>query len=269
MHFKRLATAIVAIPLLYLYVTKLPAIFFLKILLLLSILAQLEFHKMYKCKKIISVLGIFCGILILGIPIIMYYMSNTVGYFMNHHFTVLVLSFLLITTTRLFILKDPTNGLIDVSPALIGVLYIPNLLYAQWLLRLQGVEWILFLYATVWMSDTFAYYIGKNFGKRKLYESVSPKKTIEGAIASLFGGAVAAFLVSLWILKDIDVSILLCFGFIIGIVTIIGDLVESLFKRDANIKDSGSLIPGHGGFLDRIDSALFAGVILYWMVGVL
>lgn len=267
MHLNRLITAIIAIPLLYLYVTKLPAIFFLFILLIVGAIAQLEFHRMYKCRGIFSFLGLFCGALILGTPLITYFDGRY--NFLNHQFPILLFSFLLITTARLFLIKDPANSLKDISPTLIGLLYIPNLLYVQWLLRLKGVEWILFLYACVWMSDTLAYYIGKNFGKRKLYVSVSPNKTVEGAVGSIIGGILAGLLMGLLVVKNVNIYILSGFGLIIGIVTIIGDLVESIFKRDANIKDSGTIIPGHGGFLDRIDSALFAGVILYWLVLIL
>ncbi len=268
MHLNRLITAIIAIPLLYLYVTKLPPIFFLLILIVVSALAQIELHKMYRCRGMLSFLAIICGVLILGYPFWDYLNGGSYD-LSTHHFPILVFSFMLISTARLFLIKEPSNSLRDISPALIGLLYIPNLLYAQWLLRLKGVDWILFLYACVWMSDTLAYYIGKNFGKRKLYVSVSPNKTIEGAIGSLIGGMLAGLLMGLLVLKDVNIYILSLFGLIIGAVSIVGDLVESMFKRDANIKDSGSLIPGHGGVLDRIDSALFAGVVLYWLVLIL
>lgn len=265
MHLNRIITAIIAIPLLYLYVTKLPPIFFLLILIVVGAIAQIEFYKMYQSRRIFSFLGVVCGILILGHPLFVYIEGGSYN-FTNLHFAILVFSFMLISTARLFLFKDPSNSLKDISPALIGLIYIPNLLFMQWLLRLQGVEWILFLYAAVWMSDTLAYYIGKNFGKRRLYVTVSPNKTVEGALGSLIGGLLAGILMGLLVLNNVNIYVLAAFGLIIGAVSIVGDLVESLFKRDADIKDSGSLIPGHGGFLDRIDSALFAGVVLYWLV---
>lgn len=265
MHLNRIITAIIAIPLLYLYVTKLPPPFFLLILIVVGAIAQIEFYKMYRTRRVFSFLGVICGILILGHPFFVNFQGSTYNS-LNLHIGILVFSFILISTARLFLIKDPSNSLKDISPALIGLLYIPNLLFMQWLLRLEGVEWILFLYAAVWMSDTLAYYIGKNFGKRRLYASVSPNKTIEGAIGSLLGGTLAGLLMGLLVLKNVNIYTLSSFGLIIGAVSIVGDLVESIFKRDANIKDSGSLIPGHGGFLDRIDSALFAGVVLYWLV---
>lgn len=265
MHLNRIITAIIAIPLLYLYVTKLPPLFFLLILVVVGAIAQIEFYKMYQTRRIFSFLGVLCGILILGHPLFVYIEGGSYN-FSNLHFAILVFSFMLISTARLFLFKEPSDSLKDISAALIGLLYIPNLLFMQWLLRLEGVEWILFLYAAVWMSDTLAYYIGRNFGKRRLYVTVSPNKTVEGALGSLIGGLFAGLLMGLLVLNNVNIYLLAAFGLIIGAVSIVGDLVESLFKRDADIKDSGSLIPGHGGFLDRIDSALFAGVVLYWLV---
>lgn len=265
MHFKRIVTAIIAIPLLYLYVTKLPPSYFLLILIIVGAIAQTEFNKMYQTKPIFSFLAVLCGILILGHPLLF----ESTNYFPTLHLNICVFSIMLISTFRLFVIKDPSNSLRDISAPIVGLLYIPNLLFVQWLLRLKGIEWILFLYAAVWMSDTFAYYIGKNLGKKRLYTSVSPNKTVEGAVGSVIGGILAGLIMGLIIFENVNIYIIMLFGLIIGVVSIIGDLVESLFKRDANIKDSGSLIPGHGGFLDRVDSALFAGVVLYWLVLIL
>jgi len=114
----------------------------------------------------------------------------------------------------------------------------------------------------IWSNDTFAYLVGKNFGKRKLFEKVSPKKTIEGFIGGLIFGVISALVIafttsSLSILHWIVLSI------IISIFGTIGDLVASKFKREANIKDSSNLIPGHGGFLDRLDSLIFVSSFVY------
>ena len=111
----------------------------------------------------------------------------------------------------------------------------------------------------MWVSDSVAYYAGKGLGKRKLYTAVSPHKTIAGAVGSVAGGALCALLLSYAFIP-------LLIGIIIGVTTIIGDLVESMLKRDAGIKDSGVLIPGHGGILDKIDGVLFGGPILYFLL---
>jgi len=133
-------------------------------------------------------------------------------------------------------------------------------------IREIGPEWVIFLYASVWSSDTFAYYIGKGIGKRKLYREVSPHKTVAGAAGSLIGGILSVFILKAILLPLLTVSAALIIGVMIGIISIIGDLIESMFKRDAGVKDSSTLIPGHGGILDKIDGALFAGPVLYWIL---
>jgi phosphatidate cytidylyltransferase len=120
----------------------------------------------------------------------------------------------------------------------------------------------------VWSADTFAYYAGTLIGGKKLYVEVSPKKTLAGAGGSIFGGIAGAIIVKTTILPTFKTLPAFLIGFIIGIVSVIGDLVESMFKRDAGVKDSGVIIPGHGGILDKIDGILFAGPILYWILKV-
>jgi phosphatidate cytidylyltransferase len=111
-----------------------------------------------------------------------------------------------------------------------------------------------------------AYYIGKGIGKRKLYTAVSPHKTIEGAAGSVVGGMLGALILRTVLIPHMTVSSTVLIGMVIGIISIVGDLVESMFKRDAGVKDSGVIIPGHGGVLDKIDGVLFAGPVLYWML---
>jgi phosphatidate cytidylyltransferase len=144
-----------------------------------------------------------------------------------------------------------------------GVLYIPALMLPQWHLRLTGYEWIVILYGMVWAADSCAYYVGKGIGRRRLYIEISPNKTVEGAAGSVIGATVAAVLLGAVMVPDAGMLFLIFTGAAIGIVSIAGDLVESMFKRDAGIKDSSSFIPGHGGLLDKIDSVLFAGPVLY------
>ena len=114
----------------------------------------------------------------------------------------------------------------------------------------------------IWVNDSFAFLVGKNIGKNKLFVSVSPNKTIEGFL----GGLVFALLASLFISKyNTSFSMLnwLVIGFIVSVFGTLGDLIESKFKRQANIKDSGNLMPGHGGILDRLDSLLFVAPFVY------
>lgn len=114
----------------------------------------------------------------------------------------------------------------------------------------------------IWSNDTFAYLVGKNFGKRKLFEKVSPKKTIEGYIGGLVFGIIAAFIIA-FTTPSLSIFHWIVLSIIISIFGTIGDLIASKFKREANIKDSSNLIPGHGGFLDRLDSLIFISSFVY------
>jgi len=118
-----------------------------------------------------------------------------------------------------------------------------------------GPEFVLFLLFLIWSADSGAYFAGRQFGKRKLAAQVSPGKTWEGVIGGLLGVALVSLIWSVWQGYSISYALLfLVICLAVGLSSVLGDLVESLFKRQAGIKDSGSIFPGHGGMLDRIDS---------------
>lgn len=121
---------------------------------------------------------------------------------------------------------------------------------------------ILASFVLVWINDTFAYLIGKNFGKQKLFESVSPKKTVEGFLGGLFFACIASYIIHLFN-QDLSSTNWLFLAIIISVFGTLGDLIESKFKRQAKVKDSGVLMPGHGGLLDRLDSIIFAAPFIY------
>ncbi|KAF2081729.1 MAG: phosphatidate cytidylyltransferase [Flavobacterium nitrogenifigens] len=128
---------------------------------------------------------------------------------------------------------------------------------------------ILGLFVLIWTNDTFAYLVGKSMGKHKLFERVSPKKTIEGFLGGVVFAAFAGFLISkLYIqpkpeFSNTSILIWTIIALIVSIFGTIGDLIESKFKRIAGIKDSGSIMPGHGGILDRLDSVIFVAPIIF------
>jgi len=123
---------------------------------------------------------------------------------------------------------------------------------------------VIAVFASIWMCDSAAYFAGRAFGKHKLFERVSPKKTWEGAVAG-FAFAVIAFVAARQIaLPYMTLTNAVVCGAIVGIFGQLGDLVESLLKRDAGVKDSSSLIPGHGGVLDRFDSLMFVSPLLFF-----
>jgi phosphatidate cytidylyltransferase len=117
---------------------------------------------------------------------------------------------------------------------------------------------VLLLLVTIVVSDTAQYYAGRLFGRRKLSPTISPKKTVEGALGGFLVAPVVMAIVARWWLPGIDTAILLLVGLMLVGLGIAGDLFESLLKRSAGVKDSSTLIPGHGGVLDRIDALLFA-----------
>ena len=123
----------------------------------------------------------------------------------------------------------------------------------------HGQWWTLFALVLVWAADTFAYFTGSRFGRVKLAPRISPGKTIEGAWGALIGGALVAVAGGWWLgERDLALALLVGVGVLTIVFSIVGDLFESLLKRQANVKDSGTLFPGHGGLLDRLDSILAA-----------
>lgn len=121
---------------------------------------------------------------------------------------------------------------------------------------------LLGMFIFVWINDTFAYLVGKNFGKQKLFPSVSPKKTVEGFLGGLFFSCLASYIIANFT-ELLDATSWLILSIIISVFGTLGDLIESKFKRQANVKDSGVIMPGHGGLLDRLDSIIFAAPFIY------
>ena len=119
------------------------------------------------------------------------------------------------------------------------------------------------IFIIIWTNDTFAYLVGKTFGKRKLFEKISPKKTIEGFLGGVFFALVASFIISLYYVPLLPINYWLLIAVLTSVFGTLGDLVESKFKRLAGVKDSGNIMPGHGGILDRLDSIIFAAPIIY------
>ena len=120
----------------------------------------------------------------------------------------------------------------------------------------------------VWVNDSFAYLVGKNFGKQKLFEIISPKKTVEGFLGGLFFSCIASYFIATFT-DTLDFTSWLILGIIISVFGTLGDLIESKFKRQANVKDSGVIMPGHGGLLDRLDSIIFAAPFIYLFLRIL
>lgn len=157
----------------------------------------------------------------------------------------------------------PASALAGAAATIFGVVSIALPAAAMCLLRARSPRLVLMLLLLVWACDSFAYYFGRRFGRHALAPVVSPKKTWEGSIAGLAGatifGAVAG---TWWFRPELGPAMGAAAGALASTAGQIGDLVESLWKRGAGVKDSGTFLPGHGGFYDRIDSLLFAAPVL-------
>ena len=170
----------------------------------------------------------------------------------------------------------------DMATTVFGVIYVGWLLVHLLLLRElprevaityeTGSAMLLFAFLLAWSSDTGAYFVGMAIGRHKLFPRVSPSKSVEGAIAGFAATLVAAVAGRTWLVLDpsgaplLTVAQALALGVIVGVANQLGDLVESLLKRDAAVKDTSEMIPGHGGVLDRFDSLLFAGPVTYYFL---
>lgn len=174
--------------------------------------------------------------------------------------------FLLTALHFLFRLRDMETVARDLSQVLAAYLYVPFLLSHLVMLRLlpNGSHWLLLIMLIVMTNDSAAYYIGSAFGKHPLYPAVSPKKSIEGALGGLLGSLGGTLLAKFTFFSGLSYADALLAAVLIGITGQLGDLFESLLKRSFGVKDSGTILPGHGGVLDRLDSIILAAPVTYY-----
>ncbi|MEE8369301.1 MAG: phosphatidate cytidylyltransferase [Dehalococcoidia bacterium] len=169
----------------------------------------------------------------------------------------------------LLILQGDTGaGLRDWMWATGGVVYVGFLGSHLVLLRHleDGRDWVLLAILAIWATDTAAYFVGRTLGRIHLTPNISPRKTLEGSLAGLIGGFGSVLLINWLIGPNVDLADILPIALLLPLVAQIGDLAESLIKRSAGVKDTGAIFPGHGGFLDRLDSILFAAPLVYYLV---
>ncbi len=178
----------------------------------------------------------------------------------------LVALFLFIALFYLFRFDDISRVAGHLALTCAGFFYVSLLIVHVALLRNIefGRGWIFFVLLAIMACDSAAYFTGSSLGRRKLYPAVSPKKSVEGALGGVAGSVVAALVVKFWFFPALGLVDCFVLGVLLAIVGQLGDLFESLLKRSFDVKDSGSLIPGHGGILDRLDSLLFAFPLAYY-----
>ncbi len=167
----------------------------------------------------------------------------------------------------LFTGMNPRQAFFGSVFTIFGVLYIGTLMgYLILIRRLEGgSDLLMMLFVIIWANDIFAYFFGRAFGTHKLAPVVSPRKTVEGAIAGFVFGILSAVFCCYFFVEQLTFVQGAIAGAVIGVLGQIGDLCESVLKRAANKKDSGTILPGHGGMLDRIDSLLFGAPAMYYL----
>lgn len=263
-HLGRLITAVVLLPILYLIIRySHPFVFFV----LVSggiLISQYELYRFYYPQDhpmMKVVIGMMLGFFL------------SLGFYFEESHPALNLPLLLLTLVTicallfsLFTVKEIKTVLIDSAVIMFGVVYVSLLLSHLLLLRWlpDGELLTLFVFGVTWLADAGAYYIGWLIGRHSLAPKISPKKTVEGAIGglgfSILGGVGAKF----WFLPGLSLADSVLLGVLLGIVGQLGDLVESLWKRSAGVKDSSTVLMAHGGILDKVDSLMFTAPVFYY-----
>jgi phosphatidate cytidylyltransferase len=258
---KRLLTALLLLPPLYLLLQYGPPWAFLLLVCLAVLVGQWELYRMFAQAGVAPLKGAGYG---LGALTVLAFYFRGEG--MPEVIVLIPLGMLV-----LFVARFGTGGEIrrawqDVVLTFFGVFYVAWML--GYLVRLRdldgGVALLLLLFLVTWVGDSAAYYIGSTWGRRPLAPVISPKKTWEGAMGGFLAGLATTWGAGhLW-LPPVSPAETLLLGAILGALTQLGDLAESLLKRGAGVKDSSALLPGHGGLLDTVDSLLFTSPALYY-----
>jgi len=259
MHLKRVISAVIFLPLFYLWIQYLPPVAFFVLVLIGVFLGQWEFYRLHYPvgKQGLLLFGLLWG----GVILWHFYRP---GYFLDRE--VLTVAIGAVLLFQLAFQKNLAASVTDASVALLGALYVAWFLGHLILIRNleQGIALIFFLFFVTWAGDTGAYYVGKSLGRRPLAPRISPNKTVEGAIGGWAASVLAAGLAQWWFLPVLSMTDCVLLGAVLGLVGQLGDLTESMFKRGSGIKDSGHFLPGHGGILDKLDSLIFTTPVFYY-----
>jgi len=237
---------------------------FVALVLLINLLSQYEFYKLTELKQMLplKILGLAGTVLIT----ISFYQFG-----LEKSWLIILSLFYIVMLIELF--RNKASATLNISATAWGIFY-PTVFFSFHILIRElptslkldyawGAKWIIFMLVTIWICDTAAYFIGSAMGRHKLYRRISPNKTVEGAVAGFIFALITAYIFHQVYLKELSLIHCIFIGLLIGIMSQVGDLVESLFKRDAGVKDTSGILPGHGGFLDRFDSPLFVAPLVY------
>ena len=261
MHLKRWITGLIALPFLIFLVYK-GGVLFTILISIAALVALWEYYRLVFDSKATPLSQI---ILLWGYGINFAIVWSTFLVGPDLSVCIIGLNLLVVALISLFQFKTDQTVLERVVKELQGIIYIPVLLSFLILVResSSGMIWTFVLLAVIFAGDTSAYYVGSYFGRHKLSPAVSPGKTIEGSTGGLAANLVIGSVAKTFFLSELPWGLSLLFFLAVGIAGQVGDLFESELKRSSNIKDSGGILPGHGGILDRIDALLFASPVAY------
>lgn len=237
---------------------------------LTSVLATFEYYRIVRNEHIkpLTYLGIAFSILFILNAYIQQYRFTSPLFSSYFVYPLLFALLTLIPLIWMLFRHNKDNSFINWSWTVTGVLYVSWLLSFYILIRAldNGIWWTLLVLSSTAMCDVFAFFIGSTLGKHSLASSISPGKTWEGAVGGLTASIAFSVILSIWFDLPLNYWQMIVAGLIIGVFSQLGDLVESLLKRNMKAKDAGNLLPGHGGILDRIDSHLFIAPVAYYLI---
>lgn len=258
---KRILTMLVTVPIIW-ACTYYGGLAFLALVLALALFSVNEFYTLMLKKGFFPAYWVGNAITIFFIVFAYYSLRRN---WEPAHSAILTIAATIALISGIF-LKREKETIVDVSVTLLGMVYIGW--FFSYFLFIRNLTdhgaYLFFLMLTIWAQDIMAYLIGSRFGIHKLIPSISPKKSWEGAIAGFITCIVAAEIFSG--IAQINGLHAVILGILMGVVAQLSDLVESLIKRDTGVKDSSNILPGHGGFLDRMDSFILTAPIMYYYV---
>lgn len=250
MVLARILTAVLGVPAIIIFIKAGGTAFFF-LVLAISLLGLGEYYRLTHAPRGFRVWGYTAGVLLL------------VGAWQEAGCLGDIAVFLLLALLIMMVGAFPHFTFEQAGSALLGVLYIPFLF--SYLLKLHalagGEGYTLLTFILTWVSDSLAFLVGSRWGRHRLAVRLSPKKTWEGAVAGWLGCILVLLFVHTWFGLGLWQALVL--GTVVGLAAEVGDLVESALKRQAQVKDSGNILPGHGGILDRFDALLFVTPVMY------
>jgi phosphatidate cytidylyltransferase len=267
LHARRWLTALILLPLLMVVLFRGGHGFFILLLLVVNALAQWEFLGLFQPEA--DAVRRLKAIILGSVLLMSFCTAQRVTTLCNPTGPLFVLVGVLFILFLFYLIAY--SHIPDLSRDLmvnvLALLYIPLLLgHFVWLRYLSdGQWWIFWLLLVIMAGDTGAFYVGRTWGKTKLYPEVSPGKTWAGVVGGLAAALIAGIALGRWALPELSLKTLACLALLLAVVGLLGDLFESMLKRQAQVKDTSEILPGHGGMLDRLDSLLFAAPLIVYL----